>query len=360
MPNTHTNTRWLPVGFVIAACMLFAFWVLLLLTLIVHKTYVGGETAAQGSRLESVWAWLLLGGLGWALVNWYWAGLSLSNRFVFGYFSHIAIAIGCGLIALGIHSVMVSRSLTQQPLVLDYSNQGGGNASTAVSVKEPAGAITGDAAEGRKVFSTTCITCHGPIGKGLPNLAPSLVGSPFIASSDIAAVANVIRTGRGLGEPNNKSGKVMPARGGNPFLTEEQIAHLAAFVRAIQDDKGATTGDTGAPSPQLARWVVPLAPNPPRGFRMEAVNAEKNGGLALGRQLADRRQFLMRGLTLGLIFVHGAFLFGLVILSTNLILPRLLSGHQAVNPSLGKLSYAGWAVATAAWLLVAWFCFWWS
>lgn len=356
--SAFQHSRWLPVGFLFVASLLFSFWALLLSLFVMHRTYVRSDAAGDGNRLESIWAWLLIAGLGWALVNLYWAAKSVSSRSEKGFFGHFSIAIGCGLIALGIQSVMVARSLTQQPLVLDYSQPPEANSTAAVSA--PVLASAGNADEGRKVFSTICITCHGPTGRGMPNLAPSLAGSPFVASADDAAIANVIRSGRALGDPNNKSGKVMPGRGGNPFLTEEQVWHLAAFVRSIQRGGAASTDTPAIPVAQLARWVVPAATEPPTGFNMQRVKSEKNEGMARAEQLAERREGLMRNLTLGLIGVHGMFLLGLITFSSNLVLPRLLMGRLHVDRWAGKLAVGGWVIAAVAWLLIAWFCFWWS
>lgn len=351
------QSRWLPVGFVFVAGLLFTFWTLLLCSFILHKTYVNGQATINGSRLESIWAWLMMAGLGWALANLYWSARSIKLRAEKGFLGHFAIAIGCGLIALGMQSVMVARSLTQRPLVLDYSHT---FELTATPQPSAVVASAGNAVEGRKVFSTTCITCHGPAGQGMPNLAPSLVGSPFIGSANDAAVTSVIRTGRALGDPNNKSGKVMPARGGNPFLTEEQILHLAAFVRSIQSGGAVSADPASKPTVQLARWVVPAASEPPSGIDKGLAILEKNAGLARTERHAERREGLLQGLTIGLIAVHGVFLLGVVAFSSTLLLPRLFTGQPLVDRWAGKLAVNGWVIAAASWLLIAWFCFWWS
>ncbi len=358
-PDT-AEARWLPAGFVVSALLLMAFWILWLSVYVVHRTYISAGEPAEGARLESWWAWLLIAGIGWALLNLFWSLRALRGRSEQGYLGHLALTVGCGLIVLGIQSVMLARGFTMTPMVLDYSNPvGAANASATVAQAPAATVAAGDPEEGRKVFSTTCITCHGPSGQGMPNLAPSLVGSQFVASSDDATVANVIRNGRALGDPNNKSGKVMPARGGNPFLTDDQVAHLAAFVRAIQSG-GAAVAGSDTPAVQLARWVVPAAKQPPGGLDMRRVAKEKNAGDRLAEQAAERRSKLMRRLTLGLTAVHGFFLLGVVALSSNLLLPRLMSERPRIDPLVGKLSVGGWVVAAVAWLLIAWLCFWWS
>lgn len=358
----NAQSRFVARLFFLCGILLIAFWGLLLSVFVVHKTYVGPEAAMDSGRLEPIWAFLLAAALGWALLNLYWSMTSLQIRSSKGFYNHFAIAIGCGAIAIGIQAVMFAHSLTMQPLVLDYSKVAD-NRQIGQAVPPPADAgIAGDPAEGRKVFSTVCLTCHGPTGRGMPNLAPSLVGSAFVASADNAAIARVIRLGRALGEPNNKSGKVMPARGGNPFLTDQQISHLVAFVRSIQDGGSmASTGNAdSAPTIQLAKWVVPFATEPAKGLDAQVVEAEKTSGLARRSQQFERRQVLMQGLTLALTGVHGLFLLGVVVLSSNLLITKLTEVRHESSPMLGNLSVSGWVIAAVAWILVAWFCFWWK
>ncbi len=346
--------------FVFCAILLVCFLTLLGLVFVVQKTYVDSSPLVEGGRLEPVWAILLIGTLGWALVNLLWSGQSLRRLSMIGFCNHFAITIGCGLIAIGIQAVMFASSLTKQPLVMDFSQasqtSGAGVSSTASSTV----VSKGDPAEGRKVFSTGCLTCHGPTGQGIVNLAPSLAGSQFIKVADDAAVASVIRTGRAVGEPNNKSGKAMPARGGNPFLTEDQISHLVAFVRTIQVGGVSAPGDSATPAIQLARWVLPSATVPRNGVDDKVVSSDSSGGLERVKRHAQRRQSLMQTLTLSLTGIHGLFLLSVVVLSSNLLLPRLLNGTSGKISSMGRLATGGWVISAVAWLLITWFCFWWS
>lgn len=192
----------------------------------------------------------------------------------------------------------------------------------------------------------------------MPNLAPSLIGSSFVAASNDQAVAAVIRVGRGLGDPANKSGKVMPARGGNPFLSEEDISHLAAFVRVIQAARPATVG-ASAPVVSLAAWVVPEAKRPAPGFEASLVDHERKAGLGRNERTDQRRRGLLRALTIGLTMVHALFLTGVVVISSNLVLPRLIWDAKGNDPLLANLSVIGWILVAASWLLIAWLCFWW-
>ncbi|MCC7337382.1 MAG: cytochrome c [Pirellulaceae bacterium] len=348
--------------FVPLAGLLLLFLILLGLLVVVSTTYFGPQAASSGRLLDRGWALLSTSALVWAVVNLYWARAAVRVLDPFAIYGHFAMAIGCGLIALGIHAVLLARALGTQPIVMDYAHLGdvGAGASGEAAMVVPA---QGDAEEGRKAFSTACITCHGPSGGGMPNLAPSLRGSPFIASADDTAIANVIRLGRPVGDPNNKTGKVMPARGGNPFLGDDKVVHLVAFIRAIQKE-GAVVApggqDAGAPpAAQLAKWVVPAGPVP--SSQLVELDARNDIGDAasIATRSDHRRQQLIQTLTLGLTGLHGLFLFGVMIVSSNVLLRRLANRSSKSDRSWWELASVGWVIALVAWLIVFIFVFLW-
>jgi disulfide bond formation protein DsbB len=106
----------------------------------------------------------------------------------------------------------------------------GGGAQQPTSAPAPAG----DAAHGKTVYDTTCVACHGPDAKGLPNLGKDLTTSEFVASQSDADLVNFIKTGRPIGDPLNTTGVEMPARGGNPALTDQDLADVVAYLRTLQ------------------------------------------------------------------------------------------------------------------------------
>jgi mono/diheme cytochrome c family protein len=343
-------------AFVPLALLYLLFLVLLGLLVVVAAAYPFSGVTSPDWNLARGWAILSLAALFWALVNLNWANQAAGRFERRAANSHLAIAVGCGLIVLGIHSVLVARSIASGPIVMDYSGapQAGGDSVAAVVLPE------GNADEGGKIFSTSCVTCHGPTGGGLPNLAPSLRGSTFVASADDAAVANVIRMGRAVGTPNNKSGKVMPARGGNPFLGDDKIVHLVAFVRAIQKEGAGGASDAtasdAAPAVQLARWVVPPSEPPPSGMVPLAARADIGDAETLALRSEQRRQRLISSTTLGLAGIHGLFLVGVMVVSMSLLCRRLADQEQGERAWWG-LSEIGWVIATVTWLAVFLFGF---
>lgn len=347
-----------PSIFTLAAIVLVVFWIVWLSTYVVHRTYTSGDTSASvANHLESIWSWLLLVGIGWGLVNLHWSLASLQRANLKAFVGHWMLAAACGLIVVGIESVMIARAFTISPVVIDHSKTDDGSTAQA---ETPASATltAGDPDKGKLVFSKTCITCHGPSGQGMPNLAPSLVGSKFIGSADDTAITNVIRLGRALGDPNNKSGKVMPARGGNPFLTDEDVAHLVAFVKAIQSATVAPA-DSTQPAVQLAAWVVPSAKPPRSGIKLDQANQEQVAGLQRIDWTAGHRGGLIRWLTVILTTAHALFVVGVVAISSCVVLPRMMSSSSSIESKFIQPSVVGWVIAAVAWLLIAWLCFWW-
>jgi mono/diheme cytochrome c family protein len=355
-PSRPVANRVLPVLFTLSALWLVGFWILWLSTYLLHRTYVSGDTAGtNASRLESWWMWLALAGIGWGGLNLYWSIDALRRAHLKSFLGHWLITAACGLIVIGIEAVLISRALTITPIIIDHS--GTDSTEMILAFAQPTTPIAGNPENGKMVFSKTCITCHGPTGQGMPNLAPSLVGSAYIKSADDSAVATVIRQGRALGDPTNKSGKVMPARGGNPFLSEEEIAHLTAFVRAIQSAPASTSD--GVPAVQLASWVVPSAKPSARGIDLRLADREMVGGLSRMEYTAGHRSQLFRWLTILLTSVHGLLLLGVVAISCNVVLPQMISRSDRINVHHIRLSIIGWILAATTWLLIAWLCFWW-
>lgn len=87
--------------------------------------------------------------------------------------------------------------------------------------------------EGRSAFQTTCTACHGLDARGIPGLGKNLVESQFMDGSTDNQLLQFITTGRPVYDPTNTTGIEMPARGGNPALTDEDITAITAYLRTI-------------------------------------------------------------------------------------------------------------------------------
>ena len=92
----------------------------------------------------------------------------------------------------------------------------------------------GDVSAGRQVYRDNCAMCHGPSAEGMPGLGKSLRNSEFVRTQTDAELVEFFAVGRSAEHPLNERGIPMPPRGGNPALTDADLATIAAYVRSLQ------------------------------------------------------------------------------------------------------------------------------
>jgi mono/diheme cytochrome c family protein len=108
-----------------------------------------------------------------------------------------------------------------------------GSSGSSSSASESA-SLGGDASHGEELFNQTCIACHGAGGIGIENLGKNMVTSEFIRGKTDADLRDFIKTGRPIGDPDNTTGVDMPPKGGNPALSDEDLADIIAYIRTLQ------------------------------------------------------------------------------------------------------------------------------
>lgn len=91
-----------------------------------------------------------------------------------------------------------------------------------------------DIAAGHALFSITCASCHGANGEGVAGLGNNLQANAFIAAQTDDELLAFIREGRDVASPENTTGLVMPASGGNPNLTDSELQAIILYLRGIQ------------------------------------------------------------------------------------------------------------------------------
>ena len=101
------------------------------------------------------------------------------------------------------------------------------------STATPAGPV-GDPAKGQTKFASTCSACHGPDAKGLTGLGKDLTTSEFAKGLSDADLVAFITKGRDTSDPLNTTGVQMPPRGGNPAITDQDLADIVAYIRTLQ------------------------------------------------------------------------------------------------------------------------------
>ena len=122
----------------------------------------------------------------------------------------------------------ISLGLLSGALALGLAACGGGASSTAT----PAGPL-GDAVKGQTLFTGTCSACHGPDATGIAGLGKDLTTSTFVAEQTDAQLTEFIKTGRPASDPANTTGVDMPPRGGNPVITDQDLADIISYLRSI-------------------------------------------------------------------------------------------------------------------------------
>jgi mono/diheme cytochrome c family protein len=96
-------------------------------------------------------------------------------------------------------------------------------------------AAVGDPAAGKELFAGTCSACHGPEGKGIPSLGKDMTTSEFIAGKTDAELIEFIKKGRDPSDPLNTTGVAMPPKGGNPALSDQDLANIVAHIRTLHE-----------------------------------------------------------------------------------------------------------------------------
>jgi hypothetical protein len=276
------------------------------------------------------WAGLTTFSLIWGVLNWYWGRNSLQNLQVVAGYTHLALAICCGLGTVGLHWVSVGRSFNESPIIIDPEQR----LPEQSTVEDLSGPILGSVNRGKAWFSLSCVTCHGPTGEGLNNLAPSLKESEFLKVAQPVEINLLIRGGRPITDPANLSGKPMPARGGDRSLTSEKIADLVAFVMSLQNRTadGASLSWEGvtAPDPELSKAT----------FRVRPQNRQARSVM--------RNLLLVHGLLMSMVCLAGAWCF---------------TGWLRGKPARRLLNWWavtgwGWLAALCTWLMLLVFFAW--
>lgn len=99
----------------------------------------------------------------------------------------------------------------------------------AVSATLAASAVLADElARGREVYQGTCVACHGGDGAGVLPGVPDLSekGGP-LSKSDAVLLENITNGFQSPGSP-----MAMPAKGGDPSLSEQDIRAVLQYLRS--------------------------------------------------------------------------------------------------------------------------------
>ncbi len=86
---------------------------------------------------------------------------------------------------------------------------------------------------GKITFMMVCAACHSPKATGIKGLGKPLIGSVFFNSHTDAELLSFLQKGRPVNDPLNTTGVMMPARGGRPSLTDNDLTNVIAYIRSL-------------------------------------------------------------------------------------------------------------------------------
>jgi len=107
--------------------------------------------------------------------------------------------------------------------------------STQIILPEPENfaALQGVAATGQSLYQSTCAACHGPQATGIVGLGKDLTNSKFIKDQSDVELILFLWNGRRANDPLNDTGLEMPPKGGNPALTDQDLADIVAYIHTL-------------------------------------------------------------------------------------------------------------------------------
>jgi cytochrome c oxidase subunit 3 len=208
----------------------------------------------------------------------------------------VAVTFICGAMFMAIKSVEYGHKFEEKLLwgtgyyQMPEGGHGGGVAAAAAT---PAAA--GDLAKGRTAWDSTCRSCHGAVGEGVEGQGVDVRASAFVQGLDDEELLAFIKKGRLATDPDNTTGILMPPKGGNPLLKDQDIRDIIAYLHTLEvpidqaagdeteaeaaEDGGASSeaeppeSDVAAaaePPAQASNWLprssIPLAPDGPAGM----------------------------------------------------------------------------------------------
>jgi glucose/arabinose dehydrogenase len=90
---------------------------------------------------------------------------------------------------------------------------------------------------GRDVYLANCFSCHSPASTGVAahNIGKDLISNQFIQESTDEELVDFIKEGRKVTDLANVTGNEMPARGGNPNLSDDELAAVVAYLRELNN-----------------------------------------------------------------------------------------------------------------------------
>lgn len=110
---------------------------------------------------------------------------------------------------------------------------GGGSGDSGGGGTSGGGGGGGDVAAGQEAYNASCASCHGQDALN-PTVGKDLIASTFVADTAEGDLVTFVQQGRGTDDPANTTGVAMPAKGGNPALSDEDLQNIVAYLKSLQ------------------------------------------------------------------------------------------------------------------------------
>lgn len=111
----------------------------------------------------------------------------------------------------------------------------GGNTSAPAARDANAPLPAGTIEQGAQLYKQNCASCHGSEGTGVEGLGKKLQQSSYISGLSDGELLDFLTRGRPANDPQNSTGVAMPPKGGNMALDDQQLMHIIAYLRSLQD-----------------------------------------------------------------------------------------------------------------------------
>lgn len=235
---------------------------------------------------------------------------------------------------------------------------------------------------GRDLFLRVCASCHGSQAEGMKGSGKDLRASEFVAGRDDVKLVDFLKVGRQPWDADNTTKVQMPARGGDPRVTDDDLRDVVAYLREVQKrvaetSKAASSGGaatqptSGAiavggqpPTSQaveeppvfiMPRSYLPDAPEGPRGLSPAYLAKLARPRWAIPENAQDyfSMYFALAGL-------GGLHVLGAVVLVLTVLIGMLRRRASAAVPARLCTVTAAWWWATGGWGLVYLLIYAWS
>jgi mono/diheme cytochrome c family protein len=189
------------------------------------KTTLGGDERARAFQ-------------GYALQGWFAPNITNDSERGLGGWS---IADIVGYLKNGDNMTTASTGIMAEEITLSSSHMTGADLTAiATYLKDQPGQTASPPPEvsasdprmaaGGAIYVDQCTACHGPDGKGVPYLFPSLAGSPNVRSADPASLIRILIEGaRSVATAGDPTGPGMPSFAWK--LNDDQAAAVLTYIR---------------------------------------------------------------------------------------------------------------------------------